>query len=338
VAALGWGGYWALHGHGSVGTVVAFLTYVNALFTPFQNLLGTYSNIQKTSAALDVMFSILDAQDSIGDAPQAKELTQVRGAVSFENVYFGYERKRKVLCGINLEIAAGELVAIVGPSGSGKTTLLALLQRLYDPSSGCIRVDGLDLRNIRQRSLRRHIGVVMQDGLLFNDTVRNNIAYGFPDASDEEVIAAAKAAQAHEFILKMPAGYGTQIGVRGSQLSSGQRQRLAIARALLKDPPILLLDEATSALDAASEAAVQQALQRLVQNRTALVVAHRLSTVADADRILVLKGGQIVEQGQHRELLAQGGYYASLVEAQIRGFKRNVPVAADLQLWAGSPT
>ncbi len=319
--ALGWGGYWALRGHGSVGTVVAFLTFVNALFTPFQSLLGTYSVVQKTSAALDVVFSILDAQDSLGDAPDAKELPRLRGDVRYNNVCFSFDRKRTVLAGIDLDIKAGQLVAIVGPSGSGKTTMMGLLQRLYDPTCGQILVDGHDLRSLKQRSLRRHIGVVLQDGLLFNDTVRMNIAYGCPESTDREIVAAAKAAHAHEFIREMPQGYDTPIGVRGSRLSGGQRQRLGIARALLKDPPILILDEATSALDAESEAIIQDALDHLVKNRTAFVIAHRLSTVVHADHIIVLKAGHIVEQGRHAALMEDGGYYASLVHRQIRDLR-----------------
>jgi len=318
MVALAWGGYWSLHGHGSVGTVVAFLTFVNALFTPFQSLLGTYAVVQKTSAALDVVFSILDAHDSLGDARDAVELDHVRGDVRYRDVSFSFDRKRMVLAGIDLHVRPGELVAIVGPSGSGKTTMMALLQRLYDPTQGQICVDGHDLRKIKQRSLRRHIGVVLQEGLLFNDTVRMNIAYGRPEATQDEIVAAAQAAHAHDFIMELPQGYDTPIGARGSRLSGGQRQQLSIARALLKNPPILVLDEATSALDAESEAKVQKALDQLVRNRTSFVIAHRLSTVIQADRIVVLKEGRIIEQGRHHELMEQRGYYASLVQKQVR--------------------
>jgi ATP-binding cassette subfamily B protein len=326
VVALGWGGYWAVHGHGSVGMVVAFLTFVNALFTPFQALLGTYSLVQKTTAALDVVFSILDAQDSLGDASDARDLPHVRGDVRYRDVWFSFDRKRMVLSEIDLTVRAGQLVALVGPSGSGKTTMMALLQRLYDPVRGSVEVDGQDLRGITQRSLRRHIGAVLQDGLLFNDTVRMNIAYGRPSAGDDEIIAAAKAAHAHEFIMELPAGYDTPIGARGSRLSGGQRQCLAIARALLKDPPILVLDEATSALDAESEALIQDALARLVRGRTSFVIAHRLQTVVHADLILVLKSGRIIERGRHGELMRQGGYYASLIERQMNGLEQRVDV------------
>lgn len=320
ISALGWGGYWAVHGQGSVGTVVAFLTFVNALFAPFQGLLGTYQTIRRTSASLDVVFSILDAQDSLGDTPHARDVPYVRGDVRFQDVSFGFDRRRLVLSGVNLDVRAGEIVAIVGPSGAGKTTMMALLQRLYDPTRGTILVDGRDLRELKQRSLRRHIGVVLQDGLLFNDTVRTNIAYGRPDATMDEIVEAAKAAHAHDFIMQLSRGYETFVGERGSHLSGGQRQRLAIARALLKDPAILILDEATSALDAESEAQVQEALDRLVRGRTTFVIAHRLSTVMHADRIVVLKDGRILEQGRHPELMRAQGYYASLVERQMRGF------------------
>src|SRR5690606_8402066 len=226
---------------------------------------------------------ILDARDELADAPDAKRVRGLRGDVVFDRVSFSYGGGPRVLDGIDLHIRPGEAVALVGPSGAGKSTLAALPQRLCDPSSGVIRLDGVDIRQIEQRSLRRHIGVVLQDAVLFNDTVLNNIAYGRPGASRAEIEAAARAANAHEFIERLPEGYNTVVGERGGLLSGGERQRIAIARALLKDPPILVLDEATSALDAESEALVQEALARLVRGRTTLVIAHRLSTVVDAD-------------------------------------------------------
>ncbi|HEY4707770.1 MAG TPA: ATP-binding cassette domain-containing protein, partial [Thermodesulfobacteriota bacterium] len=227
--------------------------------------------------------------------------------------------ERPVLNNICLHLRPGECVALVGPSGAGKTTIAALLQRLYDPDCGSILIDGADIRELKQRSLRSKIGVVSQDAILFNDTVGNNIAYGRPWASREEITAAAKAANAHDFIMRLPKGYDTVIGERGGTLSAGEKQRISIARAIVKDPPILILDEATSSLDAESEFAVQQALERVMEGRTTLVIAHRLSTVVGADRILVLKDGQIIESGSHNELLKTGGYYASLVECQSRG-------------------
>ena len=221
------------------------------------------------------------------------------------------------------------MVALVGPSGSGKSTMLALLQRFYDPSEGAVKLDGKDLRTLKQRALRRHIGVVLQDALLFNETVRDNIAYGRPGASPAEIEAAARAANAHEFILKLPGGYDSIVGERGNRLSGGERQRLAIARALLKDPALLILDEATSALDAESEALVQAALERLVDGRTTFVVAHRLSTVVKADRIVVLRDGRIVDVGSHRELVGRNGYYAHLVRSELAGLiDLEPPVAA----------
>jgi ATP-binding cassette subfamily B protein len=329
MSALAWGGYLILHGKGSVGTVVAFLAYIGGLFGPFQGLLSSYRTLQKTRASLEVVFGILDAQDSLGDEPQAKEITSVRGVVRFDDVWFGFDRQRMVLKGVRLEANAGEMVAIVGPSGSGKTTMMALLQRLYDPTSGSVYVDEHDLKKLKQRSLREHIGVVLQDGLIFNDTIRANIAYGTREATHDMIVAAAQAAHAHEFITRLSNDYDTVVGERGSHLSVGQRQRLAIARAILKNPPILVLDEATSALDAESEELVQEALARLVQGRTTFVIAHRLSTVMHADKIVVLKNGQIIEQGTHAQLMSARGYYATLVEKQLRGFagSRNAPVA-----------
>jgi ATP-binding cassette subfamily B protein len=221
------------------------------------------------------------------------------------------------------------VIALVGPSGVGKTTLMALLQRLYDPTSGVVRLDGVDLRELNQRSLRRRIGVVLQESLLFNDTVANNIAYGRPDASRREIEDAAVRAHAHEFVARLSNGYDTVVGERGGRLSAGERQRVAIARALLKDPPILILDEATSALDAESEALVQDALDRLMRGRTTFVIAHRLSTVVNANRIVVLRDGAVAECGSHPELLARNGYYASLVRSQLRGL---LPEAERLML------
>ena len=324
IAALGLGGLFVFKGQISFGTLVAFLGYVGGLFGPVQGLTGVYQSIQKAYVSLDEIFSILDLQEHLGDAPNAREVERVRGEVSFQGVKFHYEsRERPILEGIDLEVQAGQTLAIVGPSGSGKTTLMALLMRFYDPQEGAIRLDGCDLRALKQRSLRRNIGTVLQDPLLFNDTVRNNIAYGRPEASLAEVEKAAQAANAHRFICNLPEAYDTPLGERGNRLSVGERQRIAIARALLKNPPILALDEATSSLDAESEALVQEALDRLMQGRTTFVIAHRLATVVQADRIIVLQNGRISESGTHRDLMRSGGYYASLVERQTRGLIRN---------------
>ncbi|HET6403155.1 MAG TPA: ABC transporter ATP-binding protein [Candidatus Thermoplasmatota archaeon] len=319
IGAIALGGWLVLQGQTTVGTVVAFLGYVGGVFGPVQGLTGTYQTLRRARVSLDVIFGILDAQDTLGDAPDAVELQRVRGDVTFEDVGFSYKQGQVILRKIDLDVKAGEVVAIVGPSGSGKTTLMALLQRLYDPERGSIKVDGLDLRQVKQKSLRTQVGVVMQDAAMFNDTVRNVIAYGRPSASQQEVEEAAKAACAHEFIMNLPQGYDTLVGERAAKFSGGERQRLAIARALLKDPAILILDEATSALDAESEAMVQEALDRLVRGRTTFIIAHRLSTVVNADRIVVLRDGRVLETGTHRELVQAGGYYASLVRHQTKG-------------------
>jgi ATP-binding cassette subfamily B protein len=324
VAAIALGGVLFIRGEVSIGTVLAFLGYVGSLFSPVQGLSGVYQTIQRASVSLDEIFAILDVQEHLGDRPNAQTVTSVRGEVVFENVRFTYEQSnRPILNSLNLAVRAGETIAIVGPSGAGKTTMLALLMRFYDPNEGSIRLDGIDLRDLKQSSLRRNIGVVLQDPLLFNDTVRNNIAYGRPEAAMAEVVEAAKAANAHDFISRLPEGYETVLGERGGRLSVGERQRVTVARALIKNPPIIMLDEATSSLDAESETMVQEALERLMKGRTTFVIAHRLSTVVNADRIIVLKDGGIVESGAHWELMRQGGYYASLVKRQTRGLIRN---------------
>ncbi len=321
IAAVGFGGYLVVRGEATIGTLVAFLGYVGGLFGPVQGLTGIYRTLHNASVSLDTIFSILDTQEHIGDAPDAVEATSVRGEVAFDGVHFGYEVSgTPILRGIDLQVRPGEMLAIVGPSGSGKSTMMALLQRFYDPTQGAIRIDGVDLRALKQKSLRRQIGVVLQEALLFNETVRDNIAYGRPGADMRRIEAAAKAANAHDFITVLEKGYDTVVGERGSRLSGGERQRIAIARAILKDPPILILDEATSALDVELEAQIQEAIEKLIRGRTTFVIAHRLSTVVNADRIVVLKGGRIIESGRHAELVAAGGYYASLIARQAAAY------------------
>ncbi|HEY3012794.1 MAG TPA: ABC transporter ATP-binding protein [Gemmatimonadales bacterium] len=328
LVALALGGYFVLQGEITVGTLVAFLGYIGGLFGPVQGLTNAYQTFRRVSVSLDTIFGILDADDLVGDRPGASDVRHLKGEVEFRNVSFGYQPGSAVLRGINLIARPGETIALVGPSGSGKTTMATLLQRFYGVSEGAITIDGVNIRDMTQHSLRSQIGVVFQDAHLFNDTVRANIGYGRPQATQAEIEVAARAAHAHEFIMHLPAGYDTIVRERGTRLSGGQRQRIAIARALLKNPPILILDEATSALDSESERLIQQALRALLHGRTAFVIAHRLSTVRDADRIVVIKDGEITEVGKHSELIAGGGYYASLVARQTEGFLEDAERAA----------
>ncbi|WP_404800947.1 ABC transporter ATP-binding protein [Anaeromyxobacter oryzae] len=325
IAALAVGGALVLRGHITAGTLVAFVGYVGGLFGPVLGLSGVYKTLRTAQVSVEEVYGILDAQDALGDAPDAREVLGLRGDIRWDGIRFSYPGGAPLLDGIDLHVHEGERLAIVGPSGSGKSTLVALVQRFYDPTDGVVRVDGIDVRKLKQIALRRQVGVVFQDSLLFNESIRANIAYGRPGATRAEIEAAARAANAHDFVSRLPDGYDTVVGERGSRLSVGERQRISIARTLLKDPAILILDEPTSALDAESEALVQEALARVSRRRTTLIIAHRLSTVVDADRIVVLKQGRIVEQGKHQELIGRGGYYASLVEKQTRGL---FPMAA----------
>jgi subfamily B ATP-binding cassette protein MsbA len=284
--------------------------------------------LQRAVAAGQRVFEVLDSESEIADAPDAVPLPKVEGRVEFDDVSFRYASGEPVLREVRLQVEPGEVIALVGPSGAGKTSLVSLIPRFYDPTQGAIRVDGHDVRTVTLASLRGQIGIVPQETILFGGAVYDNILYGRPDASREEVIEAARAANADEFISALPQGYDTEVGERALKLSGGQRQRLAIARALLKDPRILILDEATSSLDTASEALVQEALDRLMRGRTTLVIAHRLSTIRNAHRILVLADGRIIEQGNHHELLARGGAYRRLYEMQFRQDDRP-PEAAD---------
>lgn len=310
------GGYFVIRGEVTIGTVVAFIGYTGGLYGPVQALTATYQTLKKTAVFLGSLFEILDAPDPLADRPDARRIKAVQGRVRFDNVCFGYTDADLVLRNFNLEIAPGETVAFVGPSGAGKTTIVSLLQRFFDPVRGAIYVDGADIRTLRKDSLRTQMACVLQEHVLFNDTVRNNIAYGRPDATLDEVRAAAEAGNAHEFIQRLPRGYDSVVGEGGALLSVGQRQRICIARALLRDAPILILDEATSALDMEAEASVQAALGTLMQGRTCIVIAHRLHTLVTADRIIVIRDGRIETSGTHAELMRTSAYYAGLVRTQ----------------------
>lgn len=314
---LGFAGWRISNGDASVADFIGFIAAIGVM-APAVRALGTLNAVaQEGYAVLDRVFTVIDTSDAVTEAADARPLNVSGGAVEFENVSFAYGEDAPALHGISMRAAPGQTIAFVGPSGSGKTTILNLIPRLYDPTEGQVLIDGQDIRSATIASVRQSIALVSQDVTLFDDTVRANIAFGKLDASDEEIEAAAKAADAHGFISELSQGYGTQVGPRGASLSGGQRQRIAIARAILKDAPILLLDEATSALDAEAEARVQEALSRLTEGRTSFVIAHRLATVRNADWIYVLDQGRIAEQGRHDDLVAKNGLYARLSKLQF---------------------
>jgi len=312
-----YGGREVINGNLTSGSLIAFLVYAVNISNPVKRLGNVYGSIQRAVAAAERVFEVLDTLPEIQDEPDAKDLPAVKGQVNFDNVSFEYRSAEPALSNLTIEIPPGQVLAIVGPSGAGKSTIANLLPRFYDPQQGVIRIDGEDIRKVTVRSLREQIAMVPQDTILFSASIYENILYGRLEASREQVVEAARSANAHDFILQLPEGYDTQIGERGCQLSGGQRQRIAIARAILKNPRILILDEATSALDTESERLVQDALENLMKNRTSLVIAHRLSTVRNADLICVFHEGQIIEKGTHDELIAVNGRYKRLHEMQM---------------------
>ena len=313
VAVVLWfGGKDVIDGVWTLGDFTAFILAITQMYQPIKNFAQLNSTIQKAVAGSERVFEILDEKNSIYDLPNAKVLDSFSKDIVYKNVNFSYEKGKQILRGINIDIKKGQTVAFVGSSGSGKSTIANLVLRFYDVDNGEILVDGINIKDLKLSSLRDKIGVVSQDVFLFNDTIKYNISYGKMDATDEEIETVAKAANAHKFISKMPKGYNTLIGERGMKLSGGEKQRIAIARAMLKNPPILVLDEATSALDSESEKLVQEAIETLMKNRTVILIAHRLSTVINADKIVVIDKGCVAEVGKHQELLDKGGIYSKL--------------------------
>ncbi|HEY60530.1 MAG TPA: ABC transporter ATP-binding protein [Anaerolineae bacterium] len=315
----GLGGWMALRGLVTVGTIAAFYNYSRNFAAPLRHIGNLYNQIQSALAGAERVFEVIDERPELTDIPNAVTLGEIDGEVVFDNVNFSYLPGVPVIKDMGLHASPGQSVALVGPTGAGKTTIVNLLTRFYDINSGSIAIDGHNTRDVHKASLRRKLGIVLQDTFLFSESVRENIRYGRLDATDEECIAAAKLANADQFILRLPQGYDTQLSERGSNLSQGQRQLLAIARAVLADPGILILDEATSSVDTRTEVRIQGALLRLMQGRTSFIIAHRLSTIQHADKILVIREGQIIERGTHKELLAQGGFYHNLYMSQFKG-------------------
>lgn len=314
---LAYGGYLVAVDHLTIGAFVAFYGYLERMYSPLRRLVNSSSTLTQASASLDRVMEFMNEQPEIVDADDAKDISHVQGTIQFNDVSFRYMNDRDfVLRNINMYIPAGQTVALVGMSGGGKSSIVNLLARFYDAQYGEITIDDIDLRAFTQRSLRQQIGMVLQDNILFSGSVRENILLGHPQATEEQIIEAAKQASAHEFIMALPAGYDTEIGERGVRLSGGQKQRIAIARVFLKNPAILVLDEATSALDLESERAIQQSLQQLAHNRTTLIIAHRLSTITHADNIIVIEHGEVVEQGTHEQLMSVNGAYARLFNMQ----------------------
>jgi len=321
------GGWLALRGIVQVGVIATFVIYIMNFFRPMRGIAMLYNQLQSALAGAERIFEVLDEEPSVADAPDAQPLPHIQGAVEFDHVSFEYEAGKPVLIDVSLQAEPGQTIALVGPTGAGKTTIISLLSRFYDVSKGAIRIDGQDIRTIQQASLRQQLGIVLQDTFLFSDTVMENIRYGRLDATDEEVIAAAQLANADRFIRRLPQQYQTKVSEQGHNFSQGQRQLLAIARAILADPRVLILDEATSSVDTRTEIHIQEALLRLLEGRTAFVIAHRLSTIRNADQVLVVNDHRIIERGNHEELLAQQGFYYDLYVSQFR--RMEMVMAAD---------
>ncbi|XJZ27933.1 ABC transporter ATP-binding protein [Bacillota bacterium Lsc_1132] len=314
---IGYSAYLVIEGNLSIGTMVAFFAYIDKLYNPLRRLVNSSTTLTQSFASMDRVFEFMDETYDIVDSPDAIDCHVVKGDISFKSVSFAYEKDGEmILKNMSLDIKKGETIALVGMSGGGKSTLVSLIPRFYDVTEGQITLDGVDIRQFKLQSLRDNIGVVFQDNILFSESVKENILLGKPTASDEEVVAAAKAASAHEFILNLAEGYDTKVGERGVKLSGGQKQRIAIARVFLKNPPILILDEATSALDLESEHSIQESLEELAKDRTTFIVAHRLSTITHADRIILIEHGRIVEEGTHEELMGKRGNYYNLFHIQ----------------------
>ncbi|GEK34632.1 ABC transporter ATP-binding protein [Kurthia sibirica] len=318
VAVVGYAGYQVIHGNITVGTLALFIGYIDSLYNPLRRLVNSSTTLTQSVASMDRMFDLFDEEYDITDQKNAKDLPIVQGKVQFDDVVFRYDPEgRNILNHMSFTIEAGQTAAFVGMSGGGKSTIISLIPRFYDVLEGAIKIDGHDIRHTTIHSLRDQIGIVQQDNVLFSDSIKENIMMGNPRATDEEVIKAAKAANAHDFIMEFPEGYNTMVGERGVKLSGGQKQRVAIARVFLKNPPILILDEATSALDLESEALIQESLERLAHNRTTLIVAHRLSTITHADQIMLIDHGELKEVGTHQELMDRKRLYSDLFNVQV---------------------
>jgi len=317
---LAYAGYQVINNDLSVGTMVAFIAYIDRVYNPLRRLVNASTSLTQSFASMDRVFDLMEQEYDVTNKSGATQLPPIEGEIEFDNVSFMYEKDGEtILDGINFTVKPGETVAFVGMSGGGKSTIVGLIPRFYDVADGAVRIDGYDLRDVNIKSLREQIGIVLQDTILFSDSVKSNILMGKSDATDEEVIAAAKAANAHDFIEGLPLGYETKVGERGVKLSGGQKQRIAIARVFLKNPPLLILDEATSALDLESESLIQESLERLANERTTLIVAHRLSTITHADKIFVIDSGQLKETGTHEQLMKLQGIYYGLFQVQVLG-------------------